>query len=78
MVILDEGKTIQDMIDDLGPEPSTGHHPSWTHELGTWRSIAAGESHHWEGDLEPGLYAMVCASTSPLGVWFGTGLTVQS
>ncbi len=77
MVSIDEGYTIQDVIDDLGPEPSTGHHPSWTRELGTWRSIVPGESHHWEGDLEMGLYAMVCARLSPLGVWFGTGLTVE-
>ncbi len=77
LVILDEGYTIQDAIDDLGPEPSTGYAPPWTHELGTWKSTAPGESHHWEGDLEAGLYAMVCARLSPLGVWFGTGLTVE-
>lgn len=77
MVIVDDGYTIQDVIDDLGPEPSTGHHPPWTRELpGVWRPIAAGESHNWEGDLDPGLYAAVCAQTSPLGVWFGFGLTV--
>ena len=77
LVILDEGKTVQDIIDNLGPEPATGHHPSWSHELGTWRRVAAGESQHWEGDLEPGIHAMVCASLSPYGVWFGTGLTVE-
>ena len=77
MVSIDQDYTIQDVIDDLGPEPSTGHHPSWTRELGTWRSTAPGESHLWEGDLEMGLYAMVCARPSPLGVWFGTGLTVE-
>lgn len=76
MVVLDEGYTIQDVIDDLGPEPSTGHHPPWTHELGTWQPIQDGERHVWTGDLEEGLYAMVCARTAPLGVWFGTGLTV--
>jgi hypothetical protein len=78
LVGINEGYTIQDVIDDLGPEPSTGHHPSWTRELGTWRSTAPGESHLWEGDLEMGLYAMVCVRMSPLGVWFGTGLTVES
>jgi hypothetical protein len=78
MVSIDEGYTIQDVIDDLGPEPSTGHHPSWTREIaGTWRTTAPGESHRWEGDLEMGLYAMVCARLSPLGVWFGTGLTID-
>lgn len=77
MVSIDEGYTIQDVIDDLGTEPSTGHHPYWTHELGTWRSTVPGEQHRWEGDLETGLYAAVCAQTSPLGVWFGFGLTVE-
>jgi hypothetical protein len=77
MVSIDEGYTIQDNIDHIGPEPSTGHHPYWTHELGTWQSTASGESHHWEGDLEAGLYAMVCALLEPFGVWYGTGLTVE-
>lgn len=77
LVSIDEGYTIQDVIDDLGPEPSTGHHPPWTHELGTWGSTAPGESHRWEGVLEADLYAMVCARLTPLGVWFGTGLTVE-
>ena len=82
MVYIKKGYTIQDVIDDLGPEPSTKHHPPWTYELGTWKSTAPGESHHWEGDLAAGLYAMVCARLSPdgdtyLDAWFGTGLTVE-
>ncbi len=76
LVSIDEGYTIQDVIDDLGPEPSTGHHPPWTRELGTWRSTPAGETHHWEGNLDAGLYAMVCARGAPVGAWFGSGLTV--
>ena len=71
------GHTIQDVIDGFDPEPATGHHPSWTKELGTWQSTAPGESHRWEGYLRAGLYAMVCARLLPLGVWFGTGLTVE-
>jgi hypothetical protein len=77
MVSIDEGYTIQDVIADFDTEPATGHHPSWTRELGTWQSTAPGESHRWEGDLEAGLYAMACARLMPLGVWFGTGLTVE-
>ena len=49
----------------------------WTRELGTWRAVPAGESQHWEGNLEPGIHFMVCAHTAPLLVWFGTGLTVE-
>ena len=61
-----------------GVEPTTEHHASWMRELGTWQPVAAGVSFRWEGDLEPANYAMVCARTSPLIMWFGTGLTVES
>jgi hypothetical protein len=75
---IDEGYTIQDFIDYFGPEPWTGTQPYWTTGLrGIWRTTAPGESRHWEGDLEVGLYYMICARLSPLGVWFGTGLTVD-
>ena len=70
-------ETIQDAIDDIGEEPSTGHHPSWMVELGTWKRIAPGESYTWKAVLEPGIHTMVCARLSPLGVWHGTGLTVE-
>lgn len=70
-------ETIQDMIDYIGEEPTTRHHPSWTVELGTWEIVSPGERARWEGDLEPSIYTMVCARISPLGVWFGTGLTVE-
>ncbi|TEU19160.1 MAG: hypothetical protein E3J21_04445 [Anaerolineales bacterium] len=76
-LMLLEGKTVQDVIEYNGEEPTSKHAPSWTRELGTWRSVAAGESHHWEGDLEPASYFMVCARISPLGVWLGTGLDVS-
>ena len=70
-------ETIQDMIDYIGEEPTTKHHPSWTRELGTWRSVPPGESHTWEGVLEPGIHTMVCARLLPLGVWHGGGFTVK-
>ena len=71
-------ETIQDMKDTFVEEPSTGHHPYWTTEIyGVWKAIDAGESHTWEGALEPGIHTMVCARMTPLGVWFGTGLTVE-
>lgn len=69
-------ETIQDAIDYIGEEPTTKHHPGWTRELGTWRTVSPDESHTWEGVLEPGIYHMVCASFSE-GGWFGTGLTVE-
>ena len=71
-------ETIQDMKDIFVEEPSTAHHPAWTTEIkGVWKVIDAGESHTWEGVLEPGIHTMVCARITPLGVWFGTGLTVE-
>ena len=99
-VIIDEGHTVQDVIDDLGAEPSTGQQPPWTKsppspwvdappwapERGTGWSTEPGETFRREVDLEAGLYAMACARLSPhlpefvvtvLGVWFGTGLTVE-
>jgi hypothetical protein len=80
MVSIDEGYTLQDNIETFGPdEPSTGHHPWWTRELGTGQSTAPGESHHWEGDLEAGLYFMACLSLviPQVLVWKGAGLTVE-
>lgn len=76
-LMLLEGKTVEDVIEYTGEEPTTKHHPSWSRELGTWMPIVAGKSQHWEGELEPGDYFMVCARLSPLGVWLGTGLTVE-
>jgi hypothetical protein len=71
-------ETIQDAIDYIGEEPTTKYRPAWAQDLGTWEEIAAGKSYRWKGDLELGIYHMVCASTSPgYGAWFGAGLTVE-
>jgi hypothetical protein len=68
-------ETIQDMIDTFEEEPSTGHAPSWTREIHS-KGVPHGESHTWEGAMEPGIHSMVCIRLGPMGVWFGTGLTV--
>ena len=71
-------ETIQDMIDYIGEEPSLVTQPPWVHDdYGVWRSIHAGESYRWEGDVEPGVHSMVCIRAQPKFVWFGTGLTVE-
>ena len=71
-------ETIQDMLDTFVDGYSEGHHPSWTVEVrGVWRRVNPGKSFTWEGVLEPGIHTLVCARLSPLGVWFGTGLTVE-
>lgn len=77
LVVHTGDETIQDAIDYIGEEPTTKHHPYWTRELGTWKGVLPGERLTWEGDLEPGIYHMVCARFTPFGVWFGTGLTVE-
>jgi hypothetical protein len=41
---IEEGHTIQDVIDDIGPEPGTEEAPSWMRHLGTWRPVAPGTS----------------------------------
>jgi hypothetical protein len=71
-----EGKTVEDVIEYNGPEPTSKHAPSWTRELGTWKPVFQGDTLHWEGDLEPGNYFMVCIGQPGL-VWLGTGLKVE-
>lgn len=72
-------KIIQDMIDYIGVEPSTETRPWWSEEIyGVYKYIYAGDSYTWEGNLEPGIYTMVCVKGNPFGVWFGTGLTVEN
>jgi hypothetical protein len=75
--VLLDNKKIEDLIEWNGEEPTTKSAPVWSRDLGTWKPIPAGESEHWELELEPGDYFMVCARLNPLGVWLGTGLTVE-
>ena len=70
-------ETIQDMIEYIGEEPTTKHHPHWTQELGTWKPVPPGESHTWKGFLKPGIHTIGCARVDPLGVWFGGGFVVR-
>jgi hypothetical protein len=69
-------KTIQDMIDYIGEEPSMKQSPSWGLIVLEER-VPAGTSYTWEGSLKAGIHTVVCATISPPGVWFGTGLTVE-
>lgn len=69
-------KTIQDMIDYIGEEPSMKQSPSWA-LIVFEESVPAGTSYTWEGSLKAGIHSVVCATISPPGVWFGTGLTVE-
>ncbi len=75
-LMLLDGKTIVDVIEYNGEEPTSKHHPTWSRELGTFQRITPGGIQHWEGELEFADYFMVCVSFT-LGVWLGTGLTVM-
>jgi hypothetical protein len=90
MIRILEDKTLQDVILRVGEEPSehqaaaimSWFTPSWWFMFpDVWRERGAGESQFWEGVLEPGIHALFCAShppsPEPLGVWLGTGLTVE-
>ena len=70
-------ETIADMQEYIGEEPSSKHAPSWSREVrDVWRPTPAGETYRWDGEVEPGIHTLVCAQTSPLGVYFAAGLTV--
>lgn len=70
-------ETIEDVRAYIGDEPSSTTAPSWSREVpGVWSPIPAGETQLWEGEVEPALHHMVCGSLNPLGIWFGSGLTV--
>jgi hypothetical protein len=71
------GHTHQDMLDIFGEDgTSTAHHPVWTVETGTWKTVRAREIQVWRGVLYAGIHTMVCARHSPFLVWYGTGLDV--
>jgi hypothetical protein len=77
MIRLLEDKTLQDVIEYNGEEPTTKHHPSWSVEVpGVYNKVESGGRHVWHGNLEPGIHAVVCVRTVPLGVWLGGGFTV--
>ena len=72
-------QTIEDALAYIGDEPSSKSAPSWSRSVpGVWTTIPAGETRLWEGEVEPALHHMVCATMgpSPIQVWFGAGLTV--
>jgi hypothetical protein len=71
-----DGKTLEDLIEYNGEEPTPRHYPDWAQRMSTWKGIAPGRIHHWEGELESGDYAMVCTSFT-VGTWLGTGLMVR-
>ena len=77
LVKLTGDKTIQDLIEYNGEEPSTKHAPFWTQTIFAYQVVPEGGSNIWKGLLEVGTYGMVCIRVTPHGAWVATGLTVD-
>jgi hypothetical protein len=83
MVRVVEDKTLEDLLHYFSEEPKLGHAPSWLFSIpGSYKDINAGESHFWEGDLEPGIFALLCVHTplpwpEPPIVWLGKIWTIE-
>jgi hypothetical protein len=72
--LLDEGTTVQDVVDALGPEPSTGSGVSGVSDMGGQNPAGAGETMRWEAGLAAGEYLVTCNRRG--NVWHGGGFTV--
>ena len=68
-------ETAQDLIDNIGEEPSSKYHPDWTEEV-AYKFIRSGETFVWEGELEPAIHNVVCGMSRPNRVWLGSVFTV--
>jgi hypothetical protein len=71
---LDEGKTVQDLIDAFGSEPRTGSPEPWVSDMGGQSPASAGETIRWESSLAAGQYITSCTRSG--NAWFGGGFTV--
>jgi hypothetical protein len=74
--LLSEGKTVQDVIDALGPEPSRGPVgvTPWISDMGGQNPAKAGETMRWDAGLAAGDYVVNCNRRG--NVWHGGGFTV--
>ena len=73
--LLHEGKTAQDYLDYVSPEPYPGSPLTpWVSDMGAAAPAKAGETMRWDAPLTAGEYVTACTENS--GIWFGSGLTV--
>ena len=75
-VKLAEGKTWNDILDYLGPLPSSKTRPDWVTGPAP-EEVPAGESSSRELSVTGGNYVVVCARSSPLEVWPAGVLMVE-
>ncbi len=74
---LDEGKTTQDMIDDIAENPTRSTPPSWTVNVWNKSKIPADSSTTpVPRTVTPGVHNLVCGSETPPYAYFGGELTV--
>lgn len=74
VLLLDEGKTVQDYIDQFSSEQTSSFLPPWASDMGGKPPAEAGEAITWEASLAAGEYVAICGSRENTG--FGFGLTV--
>ena len=73
--LLDEGRTVQDVVDEAGPEPARASSvPNWLSDMGGVPPAQAGETIRWENGLAAGEYITNCTRSGD--IWFGGGFTV--
>lgn len=75
LVLLTDGRTMEDVIAFQGWGPYSGRGPRWQEPVAGWNT-RAGESFTWEGVIEEGEYYLACIRIVPDGVWVGGGLIV--
>jgi hypothetical protein len=73
--LLDEGKTVQDVIGEYGAGPQFHKPvPLWLSDMGGQNPAGAGETVRWESGLAAGEYVVTCTRRG--NVWHGVGFTV--
>lgn len=75
VMLLDEGKTTHDYIDQFSPDQASSHFPPFASDMGGQPPAEAGETTTWEASLAAGQYIALCG-TSRNPPAFGFGLTV--
>ena len=69
-------KTLQDMREYNGEDPTTKHAPDWSRIVFESKFVVSGQNLTLEGVLVEGVHGMICINPKR-GVWFGGGFTVK-
>lgn len=75
VLLLDEGETVQNVVDEAGPGSFTVSDMSvGVSDMGGQNPAGAGETMRWESGLAAGEYVVTCTQRG--NNWFGSGFTV--